>query len=48
MLGVIVGLIVFVSSLSRGGDWFEALIGGVLIGGIVGGLVKMGKDRVSS
>ena len=47
VIGAIVCLIVTVSSIIKGGNVVEALIGGVMVGGIVGGLLKIGKDRLS-
>ena len=47
VIGAIVCLIVTVSSIIKGGNVVEALIGGVMVGGIVGGLLKIGKDRLT-
>lgn len=46
-LGLMVGLGIFILSLSKGGNWLEALVGGLFVGIIVGGLAKMGKEKMS-
>lgn len=46
-LGLITGVAIFLLSLSKGGNWFEALVGGCFVGVIVVGLVKMGKAKLT-
>lgn len=47
LLGLGVGIAFFLLSLSKGGNWLEALIGGCFVGVIVVGLVIMGKDKIA-
>lgn len=46
-IGLIVGFLIFIYSVIKGGNWFEALIGAAFVGAIVAGLAKMGKDKAT-